>query len=51
MAEDSSGIIVRMYEAYGGRCTAQLQASSVLPVTSVEPVNLLEESMRNSEVR
>jgi alpha-mannosidase len=41
MAEDSNDLIVRLYEAHGGRCRVRL--SSVLPVQSATRCNLLEQ--------
>jgi alpha-mannosidase len=40
-AEDSSALIVRVYEAHGGRVTTSL--AFAIPVESAEEVNLLEE--------
>ena len=44
MAEDSKDVIVRMYEAYGGRVTATFSTS--MKVKSAEIVNILEEKMQ-----
>jgi alpha-mannosidase len=41
-AEDNNGLILRLYEAHGGRNQAILDLSS-LNVASAQPVNLLEE--------
>jgi alpha-mannosidase len=39
-AEDSNALIIRMYEAYGGRCVGRL--SSVYPVQAAYLCNILE---------
>jgi len=54
-AEDSNDLIVRLYEAYGGRSVTKLQSS--LLIDSVEVSNFLEDStgdqltMRNGQVQ
>ncbi len=48
-AEDSSEVVVRLYEARGSRGTATLQTS--LPVHSIERVNLLETNLNNGSDR
>ncbi len=42
-AEDEDAVIVRVYEAHGGRCMAAL--TFAVPIAAVEEVNLLEESL------
>ena len=42
-AEDSNDVVVRFYEAYGGRSTFQLKTT--LPVVSACTTNLLEDVM------
>jgi alpha-mannosidase len=39
-AADGDGLIVRLYEAHGGRCTARVR--SALPLASVAECDLLE---------
>ncbi|KAG0163421.1 Glycoside hydrolase, 38 vacuolar alpha mannosidase [Apophysomyces sp. BC1015] len=42
-AEDSSDVIVRLYEAYGGRANARLVSS--LPIKSIYRCNILEDEL------
>lgn len=51
-AEDSNNIIVRCYEAVGGRGKATLQVSKQLGKTikSVSVVNILEQTMQDDKV-
>jgi hypothetical protein len=44
-AEDSSGLIVRLYEAYGGRSVVKLR--SILPIKKVERSNFLEDKTKS----
>ncbi len=46
-AEDSSDLIVRVYEAHGGRTAAALRFAA--PITAAEEVNLLEEPLGGAE--
>lgn len=48
-AEDSSEVVVRLYESRGTRGTATLQSS--LPVRSIERINLLESGLEDSSDR
>ena len=48
-AEDSNDIVVRVYEAYGGR--GQITLSTTLPVKSAQLVNTLEEKLSDLSVK
>ncbi|KAJ2760877.1 Glycoside hydrolase, 38 vacuolar alpha mannosidase [Coemansia sp. BCRC 34490] len=47
--DDTRGVIVRLYEAFGGHANALLTAK--MPFTNVQKVNILEESMDNGDTR
>lgn len=47
LAEESDAVVVRLYEAFGGRQSFQLTTS--LPVRHAEVVNVLEEPMEATE--